>query len=162
MSEPVNLREWKASAVEMAAGRLFTAGRLGRGTDGYKRERRAVDVAIIDRWVAGLPAAKVLYIVSLLGRKTDGFSEFAYYPFRSCRESGPRPTFQDWLNERYGDRFMVYEFPTTDACGIEAGVMEDLKSCLTRLLREGHTVLLIDSAGAERTARVCEGLGYER
>jgi hypothetical protein len=35
----------------------------------------------------GLPAAEVLHIVSLLGRKTNGFSEFAYYPFRSIREA---------------------------------------------------------------------------
>jgi hypothetical protein len=161
MSEPVNLRQWKLPA-EMAGGRLFTAGRPGRGTAGYARERRLVDDPIIDRWVAGLPAAEVLHIVSLLGQKTDRFSEFAYYPFRSCREAGSKPSFHDWLNSRYGDRFIVHEFPTTDARGIEAGVMEDVKSCLRRLLGEGRTVLLIDSAGAERTARVCEDLGYER
>ena len=75
---------------------------------------------------------------------------------------GAQPTFHDWLNDRYGNRCIVYEFPTTDARGIEAGVMGDVKSCLTRLLCDGHTVLLIDSAGAERTSRVCEDLGYER
>jgi hypothetical protein len=121
-----------------------------------------VDLSIIDEWVTGLPKAEVLHIVSLLGQKKDGFSEYSYYPFRSAKEPGPKPNFQDWLNNRYGERFIVYEFPTTDRHGIEAGVMEDVKSCLSQLLGEGQTVLLIDSAGAERTARVCEQLGYKR
>jgi hypothetical protein len=157
----VNLSQWRPP-IEKPGGRLFTAGRPDRGTAGYGRERRLVDEAIIDRWVGGLPATEVLHIVSLLGQKSDRFSEFAYYPFRSCREAGSKPTFHDWLNDRYGERFIVHEFPTTDARGIEAGAMEAVKSCLRQLLHEGHTVLLIDSAGAERTARVCEDLEYER
>jgi hypothetical protein len=162
MSEPMNLREWEPQSCAAAHGRLFTAGRPGRGTLGYGRVRRSVDDAIIDTWVAGLPAAGLLQIVSLLGRKTDGFSEFAYYPFRSCRESGPKPSFQEWLDQRYGARFLVHEFPTMDARGIEDDVMEDTKKCVRRLLNGGHTVLIIDSAGAERTARVCGDLGYKR
>jgi hypothetical protein len=82
-------------------------------------------VPIIDTWVSALPKAEVLHIVSLLGQKKGGLSEFSYYPFRSSKEPGSKPSFQDWLNARYGERFIVYEFPTTDRQGIEAGVMED-------------------------------------
>jgi hypothetical protein len=162
INEPVNLREWEPRAAAPAYARLYTAGRPGRGTPGYGRVRRPVDNAIIDTWVAGLPAGEVLHIVSLLGKKSDGFSEYAYYPFRSCLEAGSKPSFQDWLHQRHGPRFLVHEFPTTDARGIEDDLMERIATCVRRLLHEGHTVLIIDSAGAERTARVCEQLGFQR
>jgi hypothetical protein len=161
-NEPMNLRKWRPGAQAECCGRLFTGGRPGRGTPGYGRTRKAVDEAIIDRWVAGLPQADVLHIVSLLGHKTDGFSEFAYYPFRSCRDPAGKPTFQEWLERRYGKRFSVHEFPTVDARGIEAGVLDDVKTCVRRLLAAGHAVMILDSAGAERTARVCEDLGFAK
>jgi hypothetical protein len=162
-NEPMNLREWKPGAqAECRAGRLFTAGRPGRGSPGYGRARKSVDEAIIDRWVAGLPQAEVLQIVSLLGRKTDGFSEFTYYPFRSCRELSEKPTFQEWLDRRYGPRFVVHEFPTVDAHGIESEVLDDVKASIRRLLGAGNAVMIMDSAGAERTARVCEDIGFVR
>ena len=161
IKEPMNLREWVPLPAAPAYARLYTAGRPGRGTPGYGRIRRPVDDTIIDTWVAGLPG-EVLHIVSLLGQKTDGFSEYTYYPFRSCLEAGPKPTFQDWLQQRNDPRFLVHEFPTTDARGIEDDLMERVATCVRRLLLEGHAVLIIDSAGAERTARVCEHLGFQR
>ena len=113
----------------------------------------------MDEWVRGLPAAEVLHIVSLLGQKKGHYSEFAYYPFRSSKETGDKPTFQEWLNKRYGRRFVVHEFPTTDAMGIEPHVLTDAKRCVIELLGGNHTVLVIDSAGSERTSRVCEAVG---
>jgi hypothetical protein len=160
--EPMNLREWRPGAQAECRGRLFTAGRPGRGTPGFGRARKTVDEAIVDRWVAGLPKADVLQIVSLLGRKTDGFSEFAYYPFRSGREPAGKPTFQEWLDRRYGPRFIVHEFPTVDARGIASDVLDDLRACVRRLLGAGYAVVILDSAGAERTARVCEDIGFLR
>lgn len=52
----------------------------------------------MDLWVKGLPAANLLYIVSLLGKKPNGYSEFSYYPFRSSKEDDDKPTFQQWLD----------------------------------------------------------------
>ncbi len=115
---------------------------------------------IIDLWARGLPKADVMQIVSLLGRKKDGFSEFSYYPFRSAREPGTKPTFEDWLNDRYRERFVVHEFPTVDAQGIPPDVLDGATQRVRSLLKAGRTVIVIDSAGAERTARVCEAIGY--
>jgi hypothetical protein len=112
--------------------------------------------------VKGLPEAEVLHIVSLLGQKKDRYSEFAYYPFRSSKEAGDKPTFQEWLDQRYGRHFVIHEFPTTDAMGIEPQVLQQAKSCVIELLGKNQTVLVIDSAGSERTARVCEAVGLER
>ena len=97
--EPMNLSEWKPVITAPQRGRLFTCGRPGRATFG--REKRPVGDDIINLWVQGLPEAEVLHIVSLLGQKTTGFSEFVYYPFRSSEEPGTKPTFQEWLDKHY-------------------------------------------------------------
>jgi len=112
--------------------------------------------------VKGLPEAEILHIVSLLGKKTSGFSEFGYYPFRSSKEAGAKPTFQEWLDQRYGPRFVVHEFPTVDARGIPPNVLEAVTSHVLQLVEKGCTVVVVDSAGCERTARICEAIGYKR
>jgi hypothetical protein len=161
MAEPVNLREWRRRSRQTSEeGRLFTCGRPGRGTSDYGKTRKAVDVPIIDQWVEGLPHAEILHIVSLLGRKKDGYSEFAYYPFRSATETGSSPTFHEWLDSHCDRRFVVHEFPTIDAQGISRDVLDAVTTCISTLIQNSNVVVLIDSAGAERTARVCEALGY--
>jgi hypothetical protein len=117
--EPANLREWAAPVS--CGGRLFTCGRPGRSAFG--RKKRPIDKDTIDLWVKGLPDAKPLDIVSLLGKKKSGFSEFEYYPFRSSQEAGTKPTFQQWLDKHYYGRFRVHEFPTVDAQGIPSDVL---------------------------------------
>jgi hypothetical protein len=98
--------------------------------------------------------------VSLLGKKTNGYSEFGYYPFRSSKEVGDKPTFQQWLDERYDRRLVVHEFPTVDAQGIPPDVLKAVTRCVLDLIAKGRTVVIVDSAGAERTARVCAAIGY--
>lgn len=154
--EPANLREWRLPANAGGAGRLFTCGRPGRATLG--RERKRVDDRTIDLWVRGLPEAEDVHIVSLLGKKRDGFSEFGYYPFRSSKELGCKPTWQQWLDERYGARFVVHEYPTVDAQKIPHHVLEVVKRRVLDLTGNGSTVVVVDSAGAERTARVCQAI----
>jgi hypothetical protein len=115
---------------------------------------------VIHSWVCGLPKADVVHIVSLLGWKKSGYSEFGYYPFRSSTEQESKPTFQEWLNVRYHARFVVHEFPM-DASGIPMDVLRGAKRLVLGLLESGCTTIVIDSAGAERTARVCEATGYQ-
>jgi hypothetical protein len=160
VTEPINLREWRTPARFERRGKLFTCGRPGRATHG--RAKVAVSDRTIDLWASGLPAADVLHIVSLLGEKTTGLSEFSYYPFRSSEESGPKPTFEKWLNERYGQRFVVHEFPTVDGRGVPPDLLKAAGRRVLDCLERGHTTVVIDSAGAERTARVCEAIGYKR
>ena len=153
-TEPKSLREWSTNG-----GHLFTCGRPGRATFG--REQRPIDEDTIDRWAGGLPSVDVLHIVSLLGEKRSGLSEFSYYPFRSSKKPGAEPTFQEWLDQRYGPRFVVHEFPTVDMRGIPPDVLAAAAQEVRHLVDEGNLVVVIDSAGAERTARVCEACGYE-
>jgi hypothetical protein len=158
IAEPINLREWVAPYGSRPVGRLFTCGRPGRATLGLAYV--AVSVDIMDLWVSGLPRAEVLHIVSLLGWRKKGNSEFGYYPFRSCEEPGPGPTFEEWLNKRYSQRFIVHELPTADHQGIPPETLDRAKCQLLSLLEQRQTTIVIDSAGAERTVRVCEAIGW--
>jgi len=112
--------------------------------------------------VKGLPRADQLRIVSLLGRKKDGFSEFAYYPFRSSKEAGTKPTLQEWLDQHYPRHFVVAEFPTIDAQGVPSDVLAKVSSHVLDLFAGGATIVVMDSAGAERSARVCEAAGFNK
>ncbi len=159
MEEPANLTEWIPESKN-GDGRLFTCGRPGRAT--YGRKKITIDEQTIDSWVSGLPEADQLQLVSLLGRKPGGFSEFVYYPFRSSEESDDKPSMQEWLDQRYPHRFVVHEFPTVDARAIPGDLLDEVGQTAQGLIQEGFTVVIMDSAGAERTARVCESIGYRR
>lgn len=155
--EPYNRAEWNTGN---RGGQLYTCGRPGRGSIGTRRIR--VTDEVIDSWVDGLPHSQRLHIVSLLGQKPDGWSEFGYYPFKSEHEAGVKPTFQEWLNHRYGSRFVVHEFPTKDRMGVPPERTKEVVMLVLDLLSEGCTVVIVDSAGAERTARICEAAGFRK
>ena len=160
MKEPCNLTEWVPRIVTHQEGRVFTCGRPGRRTSG--RGREPADSETLNRWVEGLPRQRSVHIVSLLGSKKDGYSEFGYYPFRSARECGTKPTLQEWLTERYGSRFVVHEFPTVDARPVPPHVLAEAIGCVMGQLERGSTVVVVDSAGSERTARVCKKIGTKK
>jgi hypothetical protein len=63
---------------------------------------------------------------------------------------------------RYKRRFVAPEFPTIDRRGISRNVIDAAGHRVLDRLRRGYATLVIDSAGAERTAHVCEALGYTR
>ena len=158
VQEPINLIEWRPKASSGYPGRLFTCGRPGRAIFGQKRVPVPDDV--IEGWVKGLPDSGDLHMVSLLGSKADGMSEFGYYPYRSTLEVADKPTWQEWLNAHYGQRLVIHEIPTVDARGIPKEVLGSVRECVLELLKAGRTIVIIDSAGAERTSRVCEGVGF--
>ena len=149
-SEPYNLRKWTVSS-----GALFTCGRPGRGT--FSGSKKQIPEAVIDLWVDGLPNVPQLSVISLLGHKhPSGLSEFSYYPFRSCMEDGAKPTFQDWLISRYGPRFIVEEFPTEDRLPMAScEYVEAIRHRVRALLDSGAVVIIVDSAGVQRTGEVC-------
>lgn len=153
MKEPFNLKEWHVDN-----GRLFTSGRPGRSAG---NKLKAVTAETIDSWVSGLPLGNPLQIVSLLGSKTNGDSEFCY-PFRSALEKGDKPTFQQWLDERYQTQFVIHEFPTQDKLPINSKILNEIVPCVLELLNANHVVLIVDSAGVQRTGAVRKSLGYEQ
>jgi hypothetical protein len=152
--EPCNLREWTVTS-----GRLFTCGRPGRGT--FSGSTKQIPEYVIDLWIDGLPKVPQASVLSLLGHKhPSGLSEFSYYPFRSCMEDGAKPTFQDWLISRYGPRFIIEEFPTEDRLPMAScEYVEAIRSRVRTLLDSGAVVIIVDSAGVQRTGEVCRTMG---
>jgi hypothetical protein len=158
--EPHNLTEWRPKLSDGCSGKLFTCGRPGRGIFGTGRVK--IGAETIDLWVNGLPKYKQVHIVSLLGQKTDGHSEFEYYPFQSSTEVGAKPIFEAWMQQRYRDSFIIHEYPTTDRRPIQPAVLSGASGCAGELLAAGNKVLIMDSGGAERTRSVCLKLGFAR
>ncbi len=153
--EPCNLKEWNVQQ-----GRLLTCGRPGRGHYAAGMfPSKGVPGDILAEWAAGVSVAGVVHIVSLLGQKKSGRSEFQYYPFRSCEESNNKPTFQAWLDRESAGILVVHEFPTIDYRTIRPDRIAAIKTCIKALLAAGQTVVLMDSAGAVRTTQVREALG---
>jgi hypothetical protein len=149
--EPYRLRQWR-----VGAGRLFTCGRPGR--DKYKEATKVPDKVIHD-WVRKLPGSDKV-IVSLLGRKPDGTSEFSFYPFYGGFDTVDQPcgrtSFQQWLNEHYPELDIeVCEHPTEDFRKIPEKTLAAVAHEIDHALAAGKTVVLIDSGGQTRTGAIC-------
>lgn len=159
--EPCSLKRCEPEGMSVE-GRLFTCARPGRSLG----SRAAVPDEIAESWVDSLPRANTVHLVSLLGRKEDGRSEYSFYTFRGgCEHPADRPTFQEWLDSRYGaGHFVVHDYPTVDAgsCSLSDGDIESLKSIVVPLLTLGETVVLFDSGGAQRTGQFCRAAGFRR
>jgi hypothetical protein len=156
--EPYRLWEWHPKAIRAASGRLFTCARPGRGI--FSTKKVAIGPETIGLWVDGLPTARPLHLISLLGQKPDGYSEFGFYPFRSRHEVGDKPTFQEWMDQRYIGRFAIYEFPTIDTLKIPEDIFEAIKHLVAGLLADHRTVMIVDSGGYSRSGKVCERMEY--
>ena len=161
---PYNLKKWRVETPKGSA-HFFTCGRPGR----EKGRTQSVCDELVHRWVIGLPGPNTA-IISLLGRKRPtknepiGISEFSYYSFHGgCDTLSERegcPSFQDWLNGHHKDRnTSVYEFPTIDSRGVPLELRDYVATEIRDLTSRGQTVVVVDSAGAERTRRICDHIG---
>jgi hypothetical protein len=160
VDEPFRLFRWKPKQGNVD-GQLYTCARPGRS---HGRDIKQIPDIWVDAWVHGMPTCEKLFIVSLLGSKDDGMSEFSFYSFRSDLESpdtDQRPTFQQWLDARHGSgRFQVLEFPTVDLKPLHPETLSKVISTIRDILLDGRTVVLMDSGGIGRTGRVCHSLGF--
>src|SRR5215475_8886521 len=105
--EPYRLRSWRVTS-----GRLFTCGRPGRARF---KDSAQVPEKVVHQWVEKLPGPGTV-IVSLLGKKKNGTSEFSFYPFRGgFDEVSRKPSFEQWLRDNHaGQGLSVHEHPTID------------------------------------------------
>jgi hypothetical protein len=155
LKEPCRLTEYITTGHGID-GRLFTCGRPGRSM-GAKVAKISHDV--VNVWLNGLPSSTgETVIVSLLGRKPRGPSEFTYYSFRGGfdqpQDRPGCPTWQEWLKSRYGSRYRVCEFPTIDTEDIPESTKKVLFKTILEFIQAGKTVLVADSGGVGRTGRV--------
>ena len=141
---------------------LFTCARPGR--TGTPASRHApVSDDMVHRWVLGLPGPKTA-LVSLLGRKPDGLSEFSFYSFYGgfdvASDHPGRLSFQEWLDRWHADRSIVLrEHPTCDFKPITPETLGAIAADIDTLLSAGRTVVVVDSGGQTRTGIVCRHIG---
>ena len=106
-------------------------------------------------WARGLPGNPETYIVSLLGTKPDGRSEFSFYSSFKDAEA-----FEAWLNTNVaGRRFHVISQPTTDCQEIDPAVLTTIAADVLRLISQGATIVVMDSGGHTRSGAVANHLG---
>lgn len=147
--------------MSLTPGHLYTCARPGRSKDAD----RDVPDELVRRWVCGLPGGLDIVIISLLGRKPDGQSEFSFYSFYgfwdSPEERHGRLSFQEWLDRRHKERpIQVIEHPTHDFRPVPPKTLAAVALVIFELLGVGRTVVLIDSGGETRTKSVCSYMGF--
>lgn len=111
--KPYMLKRWRTAGSPIGS-HFYTCARPGRTGDSASKSRIVPD-DLVRRWVLGLPGPDTA-IISLLGRKPDGTSEFSFYSFHGgfdCPSEHPsRLSFQHWLDRSFGERAIIlHEHP---------------------------------------------------
>src|SRR5690625_1410384 len=103
MQEPHNLRRWRnPDSPEHQS--IYTCARPGRSAG---RHGKVSDETVLN-WFEGLPPQRPLTIISLLGEKPDGTSEYSYYSFQDSKE------FKKWTAKHIASDIEVLSFETVD------------------------------------------------
>lgn len=85
-----------------------------------------------------MPKGESTTIISLLGHKPNGMSEYSFYSF-------DQDTFEGWLKSNSTDSINVIRHPTEDFAKIPDETLKSIKSDVLECLKRGHTVVLVDS-----------------
>jgi hypothetical protein len=155
--KPYMLKRWRLDTTHKPLW-FFTCARPGRSGNQASKAASVSD-NLVHRWVLGLPGPSTA-IVSLLGRKPDGTSEFSFYSFHGGFDlPSDRPgclSFQDWLDKWHRSLSIVLrEHPTCDFKPVPPETLKAVSSDIRELASAGRTVVLIDSGGVTRTGMVC-------
>jgi hypothetical protein len=150
MRHPYKLRRWRMN-IDGVERHFYTCARPGRTADHKSKIASVADGLVLD-WLKVLPGPQPA-IVSLLGSKPDGTSEFSFYTFRGSFESGQKPTFQEWLADR-GFLIPVIEVPTTDTKRLDNQLLFEISEAVLRLVGDGRVPIVMDSGGEQRTGSV--------
>lgn len=156
-SKPYLLKRWRLDRTPQPFW-FFTCARPGRSGKPASKTAPVSD-DIVHRWVLGLPGPRTA-IVSLLGRKPDGTSEFSFYSFHGGFDlPSDRPgslSFQEWLEKWHGSlRIILREHPTCDFKTVPPKTLEAVSSQIRELGSAGMVVIVVDSGGVTRTGQVC-------
>jgi hypothetical protein len=155
--KPYMLKRWRLDATREPLW-FFTCARPGRNGNQASKTASVSD-DVVHRWVLGLPGPHTA-IVSLLGRKPDGTSEFSFYSFYGGfdlpADNPGRLSFQSWLDKWHGSLSIILrEHPTWDFKPMSPETLEAVSNEIRELASAGRTIVLIDSGGVTRTGRVC-------
>lgn len=118
---------------------------------------------VVRKWVlAVIELGPDPAIVSLLGQKPDGTSEYSFYSFFGgfdlAQEHRGRRSFAEWLAKMTPD-VAVVEHPTIDFQAIPTPTLDAIEADARALLSQRRTIVIVDSGGETRTGRVCKHIG---
>lgn len=158
-SKPFKLRHWRLKHDGQSIY-FYTSARPGRSAELASKDAQIPD-QLVAKWVRSLPGPTPA-IISLLGTKPDGSSEYRFYSFSggSDGSAGKQKSFGAWLRDQIPEQAIeLVERPTVDFKAVPeetiAAVLKDIK----RLAAQGKTVVLVDSGGEQRTGAVCRRIG---
>lgn len=159
--KPYMLKRWRVNMQPKPLS-FFTCARPGR-TGNPSTKTKPVPDETVHRWVLGLPGPKTA-LISLLGRKPDGTSEFSFYSFYGGFDSPSDRegciSFQEWFGKWHRDLAVVIrEHPTYDFKPVPQDTLEAASNDINELSVAGRTVVLVDSGGVTRTGQVCQHIG---
>src|ERR1700758_4758628 len=96
---------------------------------------------------------------TLLGCKPDGMSEYKFYSFyggyEKAEDQKGRKSFRESLDQWCtNDPIALREHPTRDIDRVPDDARAATAESIAELLRSGHTVVLMDSGGEQRTRQI--------
>ena len=123
----------------------------------------AIPNHVVVSWVEGLPLS-VNVIVSLLGQKPDGSSEFKFYSHSvAAGSNGVLASFEDWIRALVPNRpLKVVEHPTIDMQPLSTDTLIKIGATVGGCLADGDGLVIVDSGGVTRTGAVCAYLRAQR
>jgi len=138
--KPYMLKRWRLDTTGPPLW-FFTCARPGRSGNPSSKIASVSD-DLVQRWVLGLPGPRTA-IVSLLGRKPDGTSEFSFYSFRGGFDlASDRPSclsFQERLDKWHGALSIVLrEYATCDFKPVSPETLEAVSSGVRELASAGR------------------------
>ncbi len=159
--KPYKLRRWRWNDGE-SSYYFFTCARPGRTGKEESKKAKVPDI-VVNNWLSGLPGPMTA-IVSLLGRKPNGMSEYSFYSFYGGYDKPDeqlgRKSFREWLDLHHSaSPIQLLEHPTDDFQKISDDKLSAASETIADLLHQGHTVILVDSGGQQRTYQVCHYMG---
>jgi hypothetical protein len=149
MSEPYRLFEWRLPSPNQTS--FYTCARPGRSIG----KNQLVSNDLVFKWAKGLPNKNTITIISLLGTKTSGKSEFSFYwAFHDANSMA------QWLNGQVHDRhFQIISYPTVDGTTMNQDIVDAAAQAVLEHTSNKTTVILMDSGGMQRTGAVAAHLG---
>lgn len=149
MSEPYRLFEWRLPSPNQTS--FYTCARPGRSLG----PKKFVSNDLVIKWANGLSNQKNITIISLLGTKTSGKSEYLFYSAFHDANS-----MEQWLNSQvHGLQFQIISYPTVDGTTINQDIINAAAKAIVEHASKQTTVVLMDSGGVVRTGTVAAHLG---
>lgn len=141
---------------------FFTCARPGRTSAPASRYADVSD-DVVEAWSLRIAGYAPITVLSMLGSKDNGKSEFSFYTFWGDDDPtavGKRLSFGDVLAV-VEPQITLVERPTTDGLTLPQDNVDDLCALVKEMVATDRPVVLMDSGGEQRTGAIADAVGVE-